>query len=203
MSAAVLQKSIKAAETTVTSQQYLTWERKQRLRHEFIDGKIYTMAGASRNHNKITFNINGLLWVIQQDFENFEAFSTDIRTYAPLKESYVYPDIVLIKGDDQYLDDEFDTLTNPTAVFEVASKSTKQFDKSKKFDFYRSIPTLEEYVLIEQSEMYITHFYKNTSGEWVIGEILKTADAQLKLKCLPIVLSVGSMYKGAHFKAKK
>ena len=77
MSAAVQEISIKKMGKTVTSQQYLAWERKQRFRHEFIDGKIYTMAGASRNHNKITFNINGLLWSKQQEVAGFEAFSTD------------------------------------------------------------------------------------------------------------------------------
>ena len=74
-----------------TSQKFLVWERKQRLKHEFIDGKIYTMGGASKKHNKITFNINGLLWFIQQTLTNFEAFTTDMRTYGPLKKAIFNP----------------------------------------------------------------------------------------------------------------
>jgi Uma2 family endonuclease len=187
----------------LTPQDFLVWERKQRLKHEFIDGKIYTMGGASKKHNKITFNINGLLWFIQQTLTNFEAFTTHMRTYAPLKKSYFYPDIVTVKGQDEYLDSEFDTLTNPTVVIEVASKSTKSYDKSKKFDFYRSIPSLEEYVLVSQTEFYISHFYKNAQQEWVIGDILTQPSDVLKIKSLPIELRLGDIYRGIDFMAKR
>jgi Uma2 family endonuclease len=186
-----------------TPQEYLEWERKQRLKHEFIDGKLYTMGGASKKHNKITFNINGLLWFIQQTITNFEAFTTDMRTYAPLKKSYFYPDIVVVKGQDEYLDNEFDTLTNPTVVIEVASKSTKSYDKSKKFDFYRSIPSLEEYFLVSQNEYYITHFYKNAQNDWVVGEILQNPTDVLKIKSLSIELKLSDIYRGIDFKAKR
>jgi Uma2 family endonuclease len=184
-------------------QDYLVWERKQRLKHEFIDGKLYTMGGASKKHNKITFNINGLLWFIQQTITNFEAFTTDMRTYAPLKKSYFYPDIVVVKGQDEYLDNEFDTLTNPTVVIEVASKSTKSYDKSKKFDFYRSIPSLEEYFLVSQTEYYISHFYKNAQNEWVVGDILQSPTDVLKVKSLSIELKLSDIYRGIDFKAKR
>jgi Uma2 family endonuclease len=187
----------------LTPQEYLLWERKQRLKHEFIDGKLYTMGGASKKHNKITFNINGLLWFIQQTISNFEAFTTDMRTYAPLKKSYFYPDIVVVKGQDEYLDNEFDTLTNPTVVIEVASKSTKSYDKSKKFDFYRSIPSLEEYFLVSQNEYYITHFYKNAQNDWVVGEILQNPTDVLKIKSLSIELKLSDIYRGIDFKAKR
>jgi Uma2 family endonuclease len=186
-----------------TPQDYLVWERKQRLKHEFIDGKLYTMGGASKKHNKITFNINGLLWFIQQTITNFEAFTTDMRTYAPLKKSYFYPDIVVVKGQDEYLDNEFDTLTNPTVVLEVASKSTKSYDKSKKFDFYRSIPSLEEYFLVSQTEYYVSYFYKNTQNEWVVGDILQNPTDVLKVKSLSIELKLSDIYRGVDFKAKR
>lgn len=185
----------------LTQHEYLAWERKQRLKHEFIDGKIYTVGGASKKHNKITFNINGLLWFIQQTLTNFEAFTTDMRTYAPLKKSYFYPDIVVVKGQDEYLDAEFDTLTNPTVVLEVASKSTKRYDKSKKFEFYRSIPSLQEYVLVSQTEYYISHFYKNNQNEWVIGETFTMPTDILKIKSLPIELRLSDIYRGIDFKA--
>lgn len=186
-----------------TPHEFVIWERKQRLKHEFIDGKVYTMGGASKKHNKITFNINGLLWLIQQTLNNFEAFTTDMRTYAPSKKSYFYPDVVIVKGQDEYLDSEFDTLINPTMVLEVASKSTKSFDKSKKFDFYRSIPSLEEYVLVAQSEYYITHFYKNAQNDWIIGEILQNLSDVLKIKSLPIELRLSDIYKGVDFETKR
>jgi Uma2 family endonuclease len=186
-----------------TPQDYLVWERKQRLKHEFIDGKLYTMGGASKKHNKITFNINGLLWFIQQTITNFEAFTTDMRTYAPLKKSYFYPDIVVVKGQDEYLDNEFDTLTNPTVVLEVASKSTKSYDKSKKFDFYRSIPSLEEYFLVSQTEYYVSHFYRNAQNEWVVGDILQDPTDVLKVKSLSIELKLSDIYRGIDFKSKR
>jgi Uma2 family endonuclease len=203
MVATAIQASKNFISEGMTARGFLEWERKQRVRHEFIDGKIYTMSGASRKHNKITFNLNGLLWFIQQSLDNFEAFSTDMRTYAPYKGAYFYPDIVMIKGKDQYLDDEFDTLINPTVVFEVASKSTKQFDKSKKFEHYRSIPTLEEYFLIAQNEYHITHFYKIKTGEWVVGDILRDPNSKIKMRALPIELKVSDIYRGVDFKSKR
>jgi Uma2 family endonuclease len=187
----------------IAPHEYLVWERKQRLKHEFIDGKLYTMGGASKKHNKITFNINGLLWFIQQTITNFEAFTTDIRTYAPLKKSYFYPDIVVVKGQDEYLDNEFDTLTNPTVVLEVASKSTKSYDKSKKFDFYRSIPSLEEYFLVSQTEYYVSHFYRNAQNEWIVGDILQDPTDVLKVKSLSIELKLSDIYRGVDFKSKR
>ena len=110
-----------------TPQEFLVWERKQRLKHEFIDGKIYTKGGSSKKHNKITFNINGLLWFIQQTLTNFEAFTTDMRTYAPLKKSYFYPDIVVVKGQDEYLDNAQndwvigEILQSPSDVLKIKS----------------------------------------------------------------------------------
>ena len=203
MSATATQTYKNFTNDAMTPRAFLEWERKQRVRHEFIDGKICTMSGASRKHNKITFNLNGLLWFIQQSLEGFEAFSTDMRTYAPQKGAYFYPDIVVIKGKDQYLDNEFDTLINPTVVFEVASKSTKQFDKSKKFEHYKSIPSLEEYFLIAQNDAHIAHFYKIETGEWVDGDIVRDPNATIKMRTLPIELKVGDIYRGIDFKSKR
>ena len=101
------------------------------------------------------------------------------------------------------MDTEFDTLTNPTVVLEVASKSTKSFDKSKKFDFNRSILSLEEYVSVAQTEYYITHFFKNNQNDWVIGEILQSSSDVLKIKSLPIELRLSDIYRGVDFKAKR
>jgi Uma2 family endonuclease len=180
---------------TVTNE-FLAWERQQKLKHELINGKIYTMGGASKKHNQINFNLNGLLYIVRRLLNNFTAFSTDMRTFIPLKESYVYPDIVIVKGEDKYLDKEFDTLTNPTVVFEVLSKSTKQFDKSKKFIYYRSIESLKEYILISQSEYHVVHYYKNAQSEWVIGEILINENDVLGLRNLDIQMPLKDIYEG-------
>jgi Uma2 family endonuclease len=183
-------------ENKIVTNEFLAWERQQKLKHELINGKIYTMGGASKKHNQINFNLNGLLYIVRRLLNNFTAFSTDMRTFIPLKESYVYPDIVIVKGEDKYLDKEFDTLTNPTVVFEVLSKSTKQFDKSKKFGYYRSIESLKEYVLISQSEYHVVHYYKNAQSEWVIGEILINENDVLGLRNLDIQMPLKDIYEG-------
>jgi Uma2 family endonuclease len=183
-------------ENKIVTNEFLAWERQQKLKHELINGKIYTMGGASKKHNQINFNLNGLLYIVRRLLNNFTAFSTDMRTFIPLKESYVYPDIVIVKGEDKYLDKEFDTLTNPTVVFEVLSKSTKQFDKSKKFGYYRSIESLKEYVLISQSEYHVVHYYKNAQLEWVIGEILINENDVLELRNLDVKMPLKDIYEG-------
>src|SRR5438094_497025 len=133
----------------LTAQEYLAIERAAEFRSEFHDGEMFAMAGTSREHAQIVFNLS---ITIGTQFKGREcrAFVTDLRLKVP--NLYTYPDLVALCDPPQFEDSEFDTLLNPALIIEVLSKSTEAYDRGKKFTWYRELSSLTEYVLISQEE---------------------------------------------------
>jgi Uma2 family endonuclease len=104
-----------------------------------------------------------------------------------IAENYVYPDIVIYCGDAEFEDNEFDTLTNPMIIMEILSESTEAFDRGKKFAYYRKIPTLQEYILISQTEYHVEQYIRSDDSKWEYrsyegaGQILKMESVQCEL----------------------
>ena len=137
-----------AASGLMTACEYLAWERAQETRNEFVDGKVIEVVGAKRNHNRITINLATVLNAHLIDIDSpSEPFSEAMRLRITGRDRYRYPNVVVSDGQSQLEDDEHDTLTNPAVVFEVLSPSTEAVDRGEKFEDYRSIPTLNEYIL--------------------------------------------------------
>ncbi|HEX9958807.1 MAG TPA: Uma2 family endonuclease, partial [Fibrella sp.] len=137
---------------TVSPEEYLASERQALDKTEFFNGELIPMAGATRNHNRIKENVNGK--IIQHLEEgNCQSFSSDMRVHLPETGLYAYPDIVIVCGEPQLLPDDFDNLLNPTVVLEVLSEGTEDYDRGRKFLRYRSIPSLQEYVLIDSQRV--------------------------------------------------
>ncbi len=132
--------------TFISEQEYLNAEKISDIKHEYIDGQIWAMAGAKLNHQRIISNVNG-------EFRNHlkgtrcEAVSSDMKVRADKGNKYFYPD-VLVSCNNQNGNSDF--IESPRLIVEVLSKSTRNFDKGLKRFVYQSIPSLEEYVLIEQ-----------------------------------------------------
>lgn len=120
------------AHQKVTPEEYLRMERESAEKHEYIFGKIIPTGGASTNHNEIVGNIYFLIRKLL-DENTYNIYSADQRVYNATTQSYVYPDVVVIKGDLEYADDMFDTITNPMLVVEVSSNSTMKLDRMDKF----------------------------------------------------------------------
>ncbi len=127
-------------------QDYLAGEQNSEIKHEYVSGTVHAMAGASVNHNQITSNLSRQLGN-QLEGQDCRPFSSDllVKTGA---ESYRYPDVVVV-CDDDFIENEYATAT-PVLIIEVLSRSTRQKDKEEKRHEYLNIPTLQEYVLIEQ-----------------------------------------------------
>ena len=155
--------------TKLTPEEYLEFERKSEERHEYFDGEIFAMSGAKRNHNKIVGNLSGLMWQHLKDKE-CEFYPTDMRVYVPETGLYTYPDLVVVCGEPEFKDDVFDTLLNPILLIEVLSESTESYDRGKKFQHYRSIESLREYVLVAQDEARIEKYIKTGDGFWLLSE---------------------------------
>jgi Uma2 family endonuclease len=130
----------------VSVEEYLAFERRQHEKHEFFNGEIYLQAGASIAHNLITANIIGILH--QQLRANpCTILPSDMRIRTPRRRQYMYADATIIYGSPIFDDEYNDTIVNPTVIFEVLSPSTEQYDRGRKFQAYRTLSTLQEYLL--------------------------------------------------------
>ncbi len=147
--------------------EYLAFDRTATGRHEFLRGKIYAMAGASANHVRINRNLTTQLTAILQGCD-CEHFPTDLRVVCP-SGLYTYPDMSIVCGEPEFADGIKDTLRNPTALIEILSPGTEKYDRGDKFDNYRSIDSLREYVLIAQDRCRIEVFRRESTlavWEW-------------------------------------
>jgi Uma2 family endonuclease len=151
-----------------TPEEYLALERKADFKSEFCNGFITAMSGASREHNRIAGN---LYRKISDQLEEgpCEAFIGDMRVRTSPTGLYSYPDVVAVCGEALFLDDQVDTLLNPTLIVEVLSPSTEDYDRGDKFEFYKAIESLREYVLVAQDEILVERFAKQ-GDEWVRTE---------------------------------
>ena len=158
-----------ANESEYTPEQYLALERKAEYKSEYINGRIFAMAGASRQHNQITFNIAGELR-LQLKGRACIAYSNDMRVKVPRTGLYSYPDIVATCNEPKFEDSFVDTLLNPTLIIEVLSDSTEAYDRGEKFAHYRRLSSLEEYILVAQYRICVEHYVRQ--GErWILAEI--------------------------------
>lgn len=137
--------------STVSSEDYLTQEREAEFKSEYLNGEVYAMAGASRNHNQITSNLVVSLGS-QLATEPCGVYVSDmkVRTHTLETNKYSYPDVVVTCGEELFEDSQGDVLLNPQIIIEVLSNSTEAYDRGLKFFHYQLIPSLQEYLLVSQ-----------------------------------------------------
>jgi Uma2 family endonuclease len=154
---------------TYSPEEYLELEIPSVDKHEYIDGEIRLMSGGMPNHNRIIGNLFAALNFASKG-KPYEAFVTDQRLWIPRKRIYTYPDILIVKGELELQEGRKDTLTNPSAIIEVLSKSTQNYDKGDKFTAYRSIPSFQEYILVDQYSIHVEHYVKTEQRKWIFQE---------------------------------
>lgn len=154
-----------------TPQEYLAWEQDQPTKHEYLDGEIFDLAGASAEHNDICANLLRELGNVLLD-KPCRPRGSDQRVHIPETGLYTYPDALVVCGTPEYEDDKRLTLLNPTVIVEVLSESTESYDRGKKFRHYRSIPSLRDYLLVSQDDVWVEHYVRATDGNWVLHDTL-------------------------------
>lgn len=178
--------------------EYLTLEAVATERHEYRDGEIITMDGAAASHNRITHN---LIRRLDEELERSpcEVFGSQQRVQVH-RTRYCYPDL-LIAGRPLMLDppDGELTLTNPRVLIEVLSPSTAADDRGEKFNDYRRLESLEEYLLVSQHQPRVEPFYRNANGEWMIGKIVDCLDGILPIRFLRIEIPMAHVYARVEF----
>jgi Uma2 family endonuclease len=182
-----------------TPEEYLELEATAEYKSEYRDGEILPMTGGTTNHNKIALNFCVNFKVALRG-QKYETFINDVRLSIPRYRLYTYPDVMVIEGKPVYQGNGTTTVTNPLLIVEVLSKSTKDYDRSDKFQYYRSIPDLKEYIIIDQYNFHVEQFAKNSEGKWVLTES-ETADEMLTLNAIDFQVELREIYQGVNFES--
>lgn len=186
----------------MTAEAYLEAERKgsreEYGKFEYHNGQLIAMGGATKEHNRISLNLSGLFWQSLLD-KPYEAFHSDMRTFAPQSNSYFYPDLVVCQGEARFKDKEFDNLMNPALIVEILSASTAAIDRGTKFAAYRSIESLNEYLLISSQTLLVEHYQRQQQNEWRII-IYQQLEDELLLLNGQVRLSLRDIYRNVFVK---
>jgi Uma2 family endonuclease len=148
----------------MTAAEYLVWERQQPTRHEFFDGEVFAMAGGSMRHNALCVRVSTALSTAPEH-RGCVTFSSDQRI-GLLRRKYVYADASVVCGEIETEDGAEDVLVNPSVVVEVLSASTEQYDRGGKWEGYRRVAALTDYLLVSQAKPQIEHYRRASEGTW-------------------------------------
>ena len=180
-----------------TPEEYLALEDAAETRSEYRNGEIIPMTGGTTNHNRISLNLAGSinLAFVQADYEVFMA---DVKLWIPDEQVYTYPDVMVVAGAVDYHNRRNDIILNPRVIIEVLSKSTEDYDRLGKFALYRTIPSFQEYVLVNQTRIQVEHYTKQAAKRWLL-EDLDIEDAQVKFASIPFAISLEELYGRVQF----
>ena len=194
--------SVRKPEGLYTEDEYLALERASQERREYLDGQIYLMAGESEAHGTICTNLTAEI-AYQLKGTPCRAFSKDTKVRSgPVPKSrysaqglYSFPDLVVVCGEAQYLDEHQDVLINPKVIIEVLSPSTEAFDRTEEFARYREhLVSLTDYVLVAQSAPLVEHYARQSSGEWLIAATAKDLSETVGLNSIGCTLRLSEVY---------
>lgn len=179
--------------------EYLELEEQSECRHAYQDGEIIEMTGGTRNHNRISLNLSTRL-DLELKSQGYEVFMADMRLWIPRPRQYTYPDVMVMAGEPVFHEKRTNTVLNPLVIAEVLSKSTSAYDRGDKFAYYRSIPEMREYVLIDQYACHVEHFSKTEEGKWLLTEYESLED-QLVLPAIALQIPLKDLYDRVNFEA--
>lgn len=179
--------------------EFLEWERKEEFKHEYVDGEVLAMSGASINHNRVSSNIHGRIWNFLQD-KPCEIFSADLRIAVKAKNSFFYPDVIIAYEELEFDEDSIkDTVKNPTVIFEVLSTSTENYDMGKKMMFYMQIESLKQYIMVDSKKFHISVITRrNEERTWKFDEFTGI-DEKIFIESINFEISLFDLYKGVKF----
>lgn len=176
----------------VTPQEYLAIERQAEYKSEYFNGQVFAMSGASKRHNLITGNVLAELHA-QLKKRPCTIYPSDMRLKVNATGLYTYPDVTVVCDEAQFDDDQQDTLLNPTVIVEVLSKSTEAYDRGEKFEHYRKLPSLAEYILIPQDKYHVEHYVRQPDNQWLLSETDSLQDT-IQLPSINCYLAMADVY---------
>ena len=178
--------------TLLSPDEYLELERRAERKSEYFQGEMFAMSGASRRHVVIVNNLGGELRQRLKQ-QPCEIYSNDMRLRVAPNGLYTYPDVIIVCGEPQFADDQSDTLLNPILIVEVLSDSTENCDRGRKFEQYRSLPSLGEYVMVAQDTPRIEQYTREPNGHWLLAET-SGLGASIHLASIDCALPLAEIY---------
>jgi Uma2 family endonuclease len=182
---------------TYNAEEYLALEIESDTRSEYRNGEIIPMTGGTPNHNELIGSFIVLLRLALKG-QPYNVFVTDQRLWIPEHNLYTYPDAMVIPRPIELQSGRNDTVTNPLFIGEVLSKSTKDYDRGDKFAAYRTLATLQEYLLIDQYQPRVEQFVRQNPNQWLFTEY-KGKAAKFTLASLTVEISLGELYENIEF----
>jgi Uma2 family endonuclease len=183
--------------TVLTPEEYLHKDRQADFKSEFFRGEMFAMAGASAKHNLIVLNAGSVLRE-QLKKSPCRVYPSDLRLQVQATGLFTYPDLSVVCGEPEFVYDKGDVLINPDVIVEVLSESTEAYDRGKKFEHYRQIPSLKQYVLITQDRHSVEVFTRTGTDEWTL-RAEQSASASVELTSIKCSLPLTEVYDKVDF----
>jgi Uma2 family endonuclease len=183
----------------MTEAEYLEFERSSTVKHEFRNGEVCAMTGASWEHNMIFGATFASLFTQLRD-TSCTVNPSDQRIKVMATGLMTYPDISVVCGEPRFAGGEFDTLINPIAIIEILSKTTEAYDRGEKFQHYREIETLQDYLLISQDKARIEGYSRQTDGKWMLTDAVGL-DTTFEIASIDCKLALADVYAKISFPA--
>ncbi len=181
-----------------TQEEYAMLEEKAPYKSQYVAGEIYAMAGVEPAHNRISENLSGMFYVRFRG-RPCETFASDVKVRAKVEDLWTYPDYSVLCGTPSYdTSTKPSSLLNPQVIFEVLSPSTEDFDRGDKFERYKRIESLTDYVLVAAEKMRVEHYVRQTNGGWLYHEYHEAPDL-LKLASVEAELPLAEIYERVTF----
>ncbi len=185
---------MQTTERIYTAEEYLELDVNSAERHEFVDGDIRLITGGTPDHNVIAGNLLVVLKLALRG-KPYSTFVTDQRLWIPACNLYTYPDVMVIPQPLELQTGRTDTVTNPCLIAEVLSNSTKDYDRGDKFLAYRTVPTFQEYLLVDQYSIHVEHHVKTSPNQWLLSEY-SSPDITLTLNSVDCEFRIADLYEG-------
>lgn len=177
----------------VSASEYLEIERKAEYKSEYYAGQIFGRPRANETHNILAGNMRAL---IHQQFRRRDCrvYGSDMRVAVSPEGLYTYPDVSAVRGERRFLDGRRDTLLNPAVIVEVLSSSAEAYDRGRKFELYRSLESLQQYVLVASDRVHVDVHTRTSDGGWVLRSLDGAADS-VELESIGCRVRVSELYE--------
>jgi Uma2 family endonuclease len=183
-----------------TPEQYLEIDEAAEFKREYYRGEMFAMSGATYAHNVITANTVHQI-MNQLAKRPCSVCPSDMRVHTPRTGLYTYPDAVVICGEPKFLDQRETTLLNPTIIIEVLSPSTEAYDRGRKFEHYKSVDSVREYLLIDSERISVTLYRRKSESEWLLITE-NSLDGTVALESVDCRLALRDLYEKVEFPAE-
>ncbi|MCW5923618.1 MAG: Uma2 family endonuclease [Saprospiraceae bacterium] len=181
----------------MTVEEYIEFEERSEIRHEFINGNLIPMPGTTVDHNDICFNLKAAL---KQILKNLRVQTENVKAQFGAENDYTYPDVIVTSdprdADNQYI------IQHPSVIFEVMSKSSRIYDSTDKFILYKNIASLQNYILVDSEKIFVEVRVKLENGDWEASTYLQS-DERFPIPALGVTLELSDVYEGVSFMVDK